>query len=195
MAAMGGDGAFEAKLDALFSAPSTLPKGAPPDISGMLGQYAHGNEPSHHVAYLYAWCGAHWKTQALVRRLLTTMYTAKPDGIIGNDDCGQMSAWFILSALGFYPVDPVSAVYVLGSPLFDSARVRVAGSRELVIEARGQGPDQPYYGKVEWNGQPLTRSCLRHAELAAGGTLVFHMQAEPDKGFARAPADRPQASA
>lgn len=195
MAAMGGDGALEAKLDALFSAPSTLPKGAPPDISGMLGQYAHGNEPSHHVAYLYAWCGAHWKTQALVRRLLTTMYTAKPDGIIGNDDCGQMSAWFILSALGFYPVDPVSAVYVLGSPLFDSARVRVAGSRELVIEARGQGPDRPYYGKVEWNGQPLTRSWLRHAELAAGGTLVFHMQAEPDKGFARAPADRPQASA
>jgi predicted alpha-1,2-mannosidase len=98
IAAMGGDTAFEAKLDALFAAPSTLPKGAPPDISGMLGQYAHGNEPSHHVAYLYAWCGAHWKTQRMVRRLLTTMYTDKPDGIIGNDDCGQMSAWFILRA-------------------------------------------------------------------------------------------------
>jgi len=117
----GGDAAFEQQLDALFNAPSVLPANAPPDISGLVGQYAHGNEPNHHVAYLYAYAGAPWKTQAMVRRLLVEMYKADPDGMIGNDDCGQMSAWFVLSALGFYPVDPVSAVYVFGSPLFDRA--------------------------------------------------------------------------
>ncbi len=105
---MGGDAKFEAKLDELFSAPSTLPKNAPPDISGLVGQYAHGNEPDQHAAYLYAYVGAPWKTQRMVRRLLTEMYKNAPDGIIGNDDCGQMSAWFLFSALGFYPVDPVS---------------------------------------------------------------------------------------
>ncbi|EIZ78357.1 alpha-1,2-mannosidase [Novosphingobium sp. Rr 2-17] len=183
--AMGGPGRLEAQLDALFSAPSVLPKGAPPDISGLVGQYAHGNEPSHHVAYLYAWCGAHWKTQRMVRRLLTTMYSANAAGIIGNDDCGQMSAWFVLSALGFYPVDPVSAVYVLGSPLFDRAEVRLGNGRKLSIEARGNAFDRPYFGRVEFRGQPLHRSWITHDELMAGGKLTFYMQAEPDFSFAR----------
>jgi predicted alpha-1,2-mannosidase len=185
--AMGGPAGLEAKLDALFSAPSTLPKNAPPDISGLVGQYAHGNEPSHHVAYLYAWTGAHWKTQGMVRRLLTTMYQAAPDGIIGNDDCGQMSAWFILSALGFYPVDPVSATYVLGSPLFDRAEVRLGNSRKLVVQALGNAPDKPYYARVELNGRDHPRSWISHAEVMAGGTLTFHMQAEPATGFAADP--------
>jgi predicted alpha-1,2-mannosidase len=189
--AMGGPAGLEAKLDALFSAPSTLPKNAPPDISGLVGQYAHGNEPSHHVAYLYAWCGAHWKTQAMARRLLTTMYQAAPDGIIGNDDCGQMSAWFILSALGFYPVDPVSAVYVLGSPLFDRAEVRLGNGRKLTVEAVGNAPDRPYYGRVEFNGRAHDRSWIGHEELMAGGTLRFHMQAEPARDFAADPSQWP----
>jgi predicted alpha-1,2-mannosidase len=190
---MGGPQGLEAKLDALFTAPSVLPENAPPDISGLVGQYAHGNEPGHHVAYLYAWCGAHWKTQAMVRHLLTAMYAAQPDGMIGNDDCGQMSAWFILSALGFYPVDPVSAIYILGSPLFDRAEMRLGNGRTLVVEALDNAPDRPYYGRVEWNGRPFTRSWIRHAELMKGGTLTFHMQAEPDPAFARAPEDRPPA--
>lgn len=189
--AMGGPAGLEAKLDALFSASSTLPKNAPPDISGLVGQYAHGNEPSHHVAYLYAWTGAHWKTQRMVRRLLTTMYEAAPDGVIGNDDCGQMSAWFILSALGFYPVDPVSATYVLGSPLFDRAQVRLGNGRKLVIEAPGNGPHRPYYGRVEFNGRPHDRCWIGHQELMQGGTLRFHMQSEPDPAFGRDPANRP----
>lgn len=192
--ALGGDAAFEAKLDGLFAAPSTLPADAPPDISGLLGQYAHGNEPSHHIAYLYAYCGAHWKTQAMVRRVCMEMYKAAPDGIIGNDDCGQMSAWFVLSALGFYPVDPTSAVYVLGSPLFDRARVRLGNGRELVIEAPGNAPDRPYYGSVEWQGRPLTRCWLSHDEIMRGGTLRFAMQAEPAHGFAHDAADRPPPS-
>lgn len=191
IAAMGGDAAFEAKLDALFTADSTLPEGAPPDISGLVGQYAHGNEPSHHVAYLYAYCGAAWKTQAMVRRLLTEMYKAAPDGVIGNDDCGQMSAWFILSSLGFYPVDPVSATYVLGSPLFTRTTVNLGKGRKLVVEAPNNGPDTPYVHSVEWNGKPWTKSWIAHADLALGGTLRFTMSGTPNKAFASRPEDRP----
>ncbi|WP_375194440.1 GH92 family glycosyl hydrolase [Sphingobium sp.] len=191
IAAMGGDAAFEAKLDALFTADSTLPEGAPPDISGLVGQYAHGNEPSHHVAYLYAYCGAAWKTQAMVRRLLTEMYKAAPDGVIGNDDCGQMSAWFILSSLGFYPVDPVSATYVLGSPLFTRATVSLGKGRKLVVEAPNNGPDAPYVRSVEWNGKQWTKSWIAHADLAQGGTLRFEMSSTPNKAFASRPEDRP----
>ncbi len=194
IAAMGGDAQFEAKLDGLFNAPSILPKDAPPDISGLVGQYAHGNEPSHHVAYMYAYCGAAWKTQAMVRRLLTEMYKDDPDGIIGNDDCGQMSAWFVLSALGLYPVDPVSANYVLGSPLFDRAEMRVGGGRTLVVEARGNAADRPYVQSVTWNGKPWTKSWIAHADIVRGGRLVFEMGDTPNRDFGRALADRPPAT-
>jgi predicted alpha-1,2-mannosidase len=187
----GGDAAFEAKLDAFFTAPSTLPANAPPDISGLLGQYAHGNEPDQHAPYLYAYVGQPWKTQRLVRRLLTEMYKAAPDGIIGNDDCGQMSAWFVFSALGFYPVDPIEAAYVFGSPLFDRAELRVGGDRRLVIEAQGNGPDRPYIQSITWCGRPWSRSWIPHAELIKGGRLVFHMGAQPNRAFGRAAADRP----
>ncbi len=191
IAHFGGDAAFEAKLDALFSAPSTLPPDAPPDIAGLIGQYAHGNEPDQHAAYLYAYVGAPWKTQAMVRRLCTEMYKADPDGIIGNDDCGQMSAWFVLSALGFYPVDPVSAVYVFGSPLFDRARVTLGGDRTLTVEAHGNAPDRPYVRAVRWNGRPWTKSWIDHATLSAGGTLTFEMAAQPNPDLGRLPRDRP----
>ena len=191
IAHMGGDAAFEAKLDAFFTVPSTLPANAPPDISGLVGQYAHGNEPDQHAPYLYAYAGAPWKTQRMVRRLLTEMYKAAPDGMIGNDDCGQMSAWFVLSALGIYPVDPVSAVYVFGSPLFERAEVNVGGGKRLVIEAPGNAPDRPYVQSVLWNGQPWTRSWISHHDIVRGGTLTFRMGAEPNRDFGRAPADRP----
>ncbi|WP_448662948.1 GH92 family glycosyl hydrolase [Sphingomonas sp. CJ20] len=190
IAHMGGDARFEARLDSLFNAPSTLPANAAPDISGLVGQYAHGNEPDQHAPYLYAYVGAPWKTQAMVRRLCTEMYRNDPDGIIGNDDCGQMSAWFVFSALGFYPVDPVEAAYVFGSPLFERAQVRI-GDRTLVIEAPGNRADTPYVTAVIWNGRPWTRSWISHAELAKGGTLRFAMSATPNPAFGRAPADRP----
>jgi predicted alpha-1,2-mannosidase len=186
----GGDAAFEKKLDALFNGPSTLPKNAPPDISGLVGQYAHGNEPDQHVAYLYAYCGAPHKTQAMVRRLLTEMYKADPDGVIGNDDCGQMSAWFILSSLGFYPVDPVSALYVFGSPLFDMAEVDLGSGRTLTVRASGNGPDRPYVQSVRWNGRPWTKNWIAHADLAKGGELVFEMGVSPSR-FGSAKQDRP----
>ena len=187
----GGDAAFEARLDSLFLAPSTLPANAPPDISGLVGQYAHGNEPDQHAAYLYAYVGAPWKTQRMVRRLLTEMYKAEPDGVIGNDDCGQMSAWFVLSALGFYPVDPVSAVYVLGSPLFTRAEVGVGNGRRLVIEAPENSPGRPYVQEVRWNGRPWTKSWIAHRDVIQGGTLSFRMGSEPNRDFGRAQADRP----
>ena len=190
IAHFGGDAAFEKQLDALFNAPSTLPENAPPDISGLVGQYAHGNEPNHHVAYLYAFAGAPWKTQAMIRRLCTEMYKADPDGEIGNDDCGQMSAWFVLSALGFYPVDPVSAVYVFGSPLFDTAEVRLGQGRMLRVVARNNAPDAPYIQSVRWNGKPWTRNWISHADLAKGGELVFEMGKQPSR-FGTAKADRP----
>lgn len=187
----GGDAAFEARLDSFFSAPSTLPANAPPDISGLVGQYAHGNEPDQHAPYLYAYVGAPWKSQRMVRRLLTEMYKAAPDGMIGNDDCGQMSAWFILSALGFYPVDPVSAVYVFGSPLFERAEVRLGAGRRLLVEAPGNDPGRPYVQSVHWNGRPWSRSWIAHGDIVRGGTLTFHMGVEPNRNFGRAPADRP----
>jgi predicted alpha-1,2-mannosidase len=186
----GGDAAFEKQLDALFNAPSTLPENAPPDISGLVGQYAHGNEPNHHVAYLYAYAGAPAKTQAMIRRLCTEMYKAEPDGEIGNDDCGQMSAWFVLSSLGFYPVDPVSAVYVFGSPLFERAEVRLGQGKTLRVIAHGNAADAPYVQSIRWNGKPWTRNWISHADLAKGGELEFEMGTKPSR-FGTAKADRP----
>jgi predicted alpha-1,2-mannosidase len=187
----GGDAAFEAKLDALFNASSELPPDAPPDMSGLIGQYIHGNEPSHHIAYLYAFCGAHHKTQARVRMLLKSQYRAAPDGIAGNEDCGQMSAWYILSALGFYPVDPVSGIYVFGAPLFPRAEIALPGGKMLSIIAEGVDDAHVYIGAVTRNGRPYTKSWISHADLMAGGELRFVMSTTPDTGFGAARAARP----
>ena len=187
----GGRDGFVRKLDELFSTSSELPAGAPPDIDGLVGQYAHGNEPSHHVAYLYAYAGQAWKTQAMVRWLLREQYQDARDGLSGNEDCGQMSAWFVLSALGFYPVDPVSGNYVIGSPLFDSAELDVGRGRVLRIVARGNSAKNIYVQRARWNGKPYTRSWLRHADLAAGGTLELEMGPEPNRGFGSRPEDFP----
>jgi predicted alpha-1,2-mannosidase len=191
IAMFGGDAAFVAKLDELFTMSSALPADAPPDIAGLVGQYAHGNEPSHHIAYLYAYAGAHHKTQARVRMLLETMYTDQPDGLAGNEDCGQMSAWYVMSALGLYAVDPVSATYVIGSPLVQRAELTVGQGRRLTIEARNNGPGRPYIQSVHWNGKPYTRSWFAHADLAAGGELVFEMGERPNPHFGTARAARP----
>ncbi|MGN6382920.1 MAG: GH92 family glycosyl hydrolase, partial [Dyella sp.] len=187
----GGDAAFERKLDALFTTDSTQVGDTPPDVAGLVGQYAHGNEPSHHVAYLYAYTGAHHKTQARVRMLLQTMYADRPDGLAGNEDCGQMSAWYVLGALGLYAVDPVSTNYVFGSPLLERAELALGGNRRLVIETIGNSTDTPYIQSVTWNGQPWTRSWISHAELAKGGTLAFTMGRTPNPAFGRDAKDRP----
>ena len=187
----GGDQAYVDKLDALFNASSDLPSDAPPDMAGMIGQYVHGNEPSHHIAYLYAYAGASWKTQARIRNILMTQYRAGPDGMAGNEDCGQMSAWYILSALGFYPVDPVSGVYVFGSPIFSKAHIALPGGKTLTIVAENTAPDRPYIHSVTRNGKPHPQSWIGHADLMRGGELKFVMSDKPNPEFGKAMADRP----
>ena len=187
----GGAKGFVTKLDNLFNQSSELPPDAPPDIAGMVGQYAHGNEPGHHVAYLYAYAGEHWKTQARVRMLLETMYHNDPDGLAGNEDCGQMSAWYVLSALGFYPVDPVSGNYVFGGPLFERATIDLANAKKLEVEAVGNGQGKMYVQSVTWNGKPYTKSWFSHAQIAEGGKFVITMGDKPNEKFGAATEDRP----
>ena len=177
----GGREPFLTKLDLLFTVPSTLPANAPPDIAGMVGQYAHGNEPSHHIAYLYVYAGAPWKTQSRVRMLLETMYSPNPDGMQGNEDVGQMSAWYLLSALGFYPVDPVSGNYILGTPLFDQATVSLGGGKQLEIIAKRTDPAHMYVQSFELNGKPQQRAWFNDGEIRGGGRIVLTMGAEPNK--------------
>jgi predicted alpha-1,2-mannosidase len=191
MKLFGGEKGFVEKLDALFNQSSELPPDAPPDIAGMVGQYAHGNEPSHHIAYLYAYAGAPYKTQARVRMLLETMYRNDPDGLAGNEDCGQMSAWYIMSALGFYAVDPASGNYVFGSPLFDRATIALGNGKTLVIQAKGNAPNRPYVQSVTWDGKAYTRSWFSHAQIAKGGTIVLEMGEQPNEKFGAAATDRP----
>lgn len=188
---MGGDKAFVTKLDALFNQPSTLPANAPPDISGMVGQYAHGNEPSHHIAYLYSYAGEPAKTQERIHFLNTEMYSNTPDGIAGNEDVGQMSAWFILSSIGFYAVDPVSTHYVFGTPLFDRVTLMLAGGNKLVFEARRETPESIYLHEVELNGKAYSKSWFSHAEVAGGGRFVFRLGRKPDESFGKDASSRP----
>jgi len=173
--------AFIAKLDELFTTSSHLPPDAPPDIAGMVGQYAHGNEPCHHMAYLYNYAGAPHKTQARVRSLLEMEYDDQPDGLAGNEDCGQMSAWYIMSALGFYAVDPVSGNYVFGTPLVDRAEVDLGWGKTLKVEVKRSAPTDAYLQAVKINGKPHQKLWFRHADLANGGTIEFAMGAGPSK--------------
>jgi len=160
-----------------------LPADAPPDIAGLVGQYAHGNEPSHHIAYLYVYAGVPHKTQARVRNLLETMYAPTPDGMQGNEDVGQMSAWYVLSALGFYPVDPVSGVYIVGSPLFDHATVELGAGKKLEIEVRRKNPTDQYVQSFSLNGKPQEKAWFRHGDIAQGGKLILEMGPEPNNAL------------
>jgi predicted alpha-1,2-mannosidase len=170
---------FAAKLDQLFGMASDLSGDhVSPDISGMIGQYAQGNEPSHHTAYMYMWAGQPWKTQMRVRQIMEELYKAGPEGLCGNDDCGQMSAWYIFSALGFYPVDSANGVYVLGSPRVKSARISLSNGKAFEVVANNQGPKNVYVQSVTLNGKPLDRAYITHAEIANGGKLVFNLGPE-----------------
>lgn len=191
IAQFGGDQAFEARLDALFNASSELPPDAPEDMTGLIGQYVHGNEPSHHIAYLYTYCGAAYKTQARVRMLLKTQYRAAPDGLSGNEDCGQMSAWYILSALGLYPVDPVSGIYVFGAPLFPRAEIPLSNGKKLVIIAEHVDDQHVYIDAVQWNGKPHAKTWIAYRTLMQGGELRFTMARRPNLDFGKAPDARP----
>lgn len=191
IALQGGDQAFTRKLDSLFIAKGSMGKESSPDISGLIGQYAHGNEPSHHITYLYAYAGQPWKTAEKVRFIMDNFYTDKPDGIIGNEDVGQMSAWYVLSALGFYQVNPTSGVYVFGSPLFNEATVKLAQGKMLHIVAKNNSAKNMYIQNASFNGIKYTRSYITYQDLVQGGDLVFEMGSKPSATWGTLAADRP----
>ena len=167
------------KLDSLFTVSSVVEGGeSSPDISGLIGQYAHGNEPSHHILYLYTMLGEPWKTADKVREVLTTLYHDRPDGLSGNEDVGQMSSWYILSAMGFYEVEPAGGRYWFGSPLFDRVEIAVPGGT-LTIVAQDNSAENRYIQRVRLNGQPYEKPYIDHAALMAGGELLFEMGPEP----------------
>ncbi len=186
----GGDAAFIAKLDDLFTAPSKT-YNSPPDISAMVGQDDQGDEPSNHIPYLYTFAGAAWKTQYWIRKVLG-LYNNTPKGIPGNDDCGQTSSCFGLGALGFYSVNPATGVYVIGSPLINRAKIFNAVARTtFTIIADNNSAENVYIQDAKLNGKQLTRSWLTHADILAGGGLHFRMGKKPNKDWASAKADRP----
>ncbi len=195
IALLGGDEGYTAMLDEMFTSTSGLKGRDQADITGLVGQYAHGNEPSHHMAYLYAYTGQSYKAQARSHELLKTMYSNAPDGLSGNEDCGQMSAWYVLSALGFYPVTPGSVDYVFGSPLFDRATINLENGERFTIRAKRANPNDIYIQTVTLNGKDHPRSYIRHDEIMAGGELVFTMGSQANAAFGSATADRPQAFA
>lgn len=188
----GSEERFINKLDSLFSISSDLGEGASSDITGLIGQYAHGNEPSHHVTYLYAYVGQQWKTAARVRQITKELYFDLPDGLCGNEDCGQMSAWYVFNALGFYPVNPSSCMYVFGSPLFDHVKFEVNDGKTFEVITHNNSDKNMYIQSVKLNGKPYTKSYIIHNDIMNGGTLEFEMGPEPNKSFGAAPEDRPQ---
>ena len=184
IALMGGNEKFSDRLDSLFNQSSNLEgTGAPSDVSGLIGLYAHGNEPSHHIAYLYNYAGKPWKTQEIVRRILRELYGDGPDGLCGNEDCGQMSAWYVLSALGIYPVNPAEGIYVIGSPALDAASIDVGGGKSFTMTAHEMSPRNIYVQSALLNGKPLGKTYIRHADIMNGGTLEFFMGPAPNRNW------------
>lgn len=181
----GGSEALLDRLDAVFDAkvdPSVFAHME--DITGLIGWYAHGNEPSHHVAYLYAYAGQPWRTQARLKQIMDTQYAPRPDGLAGNDDLGQMSAWYVFTTLGFYPVTPGSNQYVLGRPFLPRATLHLPNGKRFTVVADALDDAHAYVGSITLNGRPLERTYLEHQEILAGGELRFTMQAAPDKARA-----------
>lgn len=187
----GGDKPFVAKLDNFFTNNDSMGEGASSDITGLIGQYAHGNEPSHHVAYLYAYAGEQWKTAEKVRFIMDEFYTDRPDGIIGNEDCGQMSAWYLLSSMGLYQVNPSDGVFVFGSPCFKKVEMKVRGGKTFTVEAPDNNKENIYIQKVYLNGKPYNKSYITYDDIINGSTLKFVMGKKPNKNFGKAPANRP----
>jgi predicted alpha-1,2-mannosidase len=178
---MGGKRNFAKKLDELFTTNVKLSGREQPDITGLIGQYAHGNEPSHHIAYLYNYVGEPWKTQMYVRRILDEFYKPEPDGLIGNEDCGQMSAWYILSASGFYPVVPGTTFYDLGTPIFKEVKYHLENGKTFTVRAANVSAQNIYVKSVKLNGKPYQKTFIRHDDIKNGGVLEFEMSPAPVK--------------
>jgi predicted alpha-1,2-mannosidase len=197
--ALGGDAAFVAKIDELFAVPPTVRVGSygglihemTEMIALQMGQYAHGNQPIQHLIYLYDYAGQPWKTQARIREAMTKLYAPTPRGLCGDEDNGQTSAWYVFSALGFYPVTPGHPTYAVGSPLFARATLTLPGGKKFVVHAPGNAPERVYLQSARLNGKPFDRAFLTHEEVVGGGELRFKMSAAPNRGWAVGPQARP----
>jgi predicted alpha-1,2-mannosidase len=180
----GGNEKFSAMLEQLFTESSEIKgENVSPDISGLIGQYAHGNEPSHHIAYIFNFSGQPWRTQYWVREILKSQYFTTPEGLSGNEDCGQMSAWYVFSAIGLYPYNPVSGEYQIGSPLFEKSTIKVSDKVTFTIIAEHTSPDNIYIQSATLNGKEFNRTYITHKEILQGGTLHFIMGNKPDKNW------------
>ncbi len=187
-----GDQQLVAKLDAMFDAKVDPRQYADvEDIGGLIGQYIHGNEPSHHLAYLYNYAGQPWRTQKRLQQIVDSQYRPAPDGLVGNDDLGQMSAWLLFTSLGFYPVAPASNEYVIGRPFVEEATLNLPNGRHFRITAEHMTPQNPYVSSITLNGKPLDRSYLRHEEIMQGGELHFIMGSKPNVTWGTEPSARP----
>ena len=191
---MGGRELFSLKLDQMFTYSGGLSGRQQADITGLIGQYAHGNEPSHHVAYLYNYAGKPHKTQEMTRRIMDGLYGIDPAGLCGNEDCGQMSAWFVMSALGFYPVTPGDGQYIIGSPLFEEVAIRLPGNRKFTVRAMNNSPQNIYIQSATLNGGEFNRSYLLHEEVMAGGELVFTMGPQPSLTWGNGESNLPRSA-
>ena len=192
--ASGGDTSMEEWLDDLFSASSeTGGAWKVADMTGMIGQYAQGNEPSHHIAYLYSYAGVPWKTQRTVRQIMEELFTTAPDGLCGNEDCGQMSAWYVMSALGFYPVTPGGDQYVIGSPMFRNMVIHQENGIDFTIRAPRNSRENRYVTRVLRDGRPYGYSYIPYSDVAQGSTYIFEMDEDPNPRFGAEPESRPEA--
>ena len=188
---LGGTKPFVAKLDSLFIAKGDMGAESSPDISGLIGQYAHGNEPSHHITYMYAYAGQPYKTAEKVRYILDNLYSDKFDGLSGNEDVGQMSAWYILSSLGFYAENPANGMYVFGSPVVNEATLKVGYGQTFKLSVKNNSKTNKYIQSITWNGEPYTKSYILHSDLVKGGKMVIEMGNKPSAIWGIKQADRP----
>jgi len=186
----GSEKKFTKKLDSLFVVHGDLGKDASPDISGLIGEYAHGNEPSHHIIYMYNYVGQPWKAAPLLRRVYREMYQNAPDGLSGNEDVGQMSAWYVISTCGLYQVEPAGGKFIIGSPLFEKAALNVGNGKTFTVLAKDNSDKNVYVQRVMLNGKPYTKSYISYDDIIKGGTLELVMGPKPSK-WGTAKVDRP----
>jgi predicted alpha-1,2-mannosidase len=188
---LNGPDQFEIMLDRIFEESNEITGRKQADITGLIGQYAHGNEPSHHMAYLYNYIGKPWKTQHRVRQIMDDLYTHQPDGLCGNEDCGQLSAWYVFSAMGFYPVTPCDSVYVIGSPLFDEISLELENGNRFVVMTLNHSAQNRYVQSVKLNGIAHPKSYIHHEAIMQGGTLELTMGPKPSERWGTDKSNRP----
>jgi len=187
----GGKEKFALKLNELFTTSSKTTGRDQADVTGLIGQYAQGNEPSHHMAYLFNYMGMPWRTQEIIHKINTEFYINAPEGLIGNEDCGQMSAWYIFSAMGFYPVNPANGEYVLGTPLFDEVKINLENGKSFIVKAKGKTPLAKYISSAKLNVKPHTKTYLLHSDIMKGGSFEFSMSSKSNKAWGSSEKDYP----